>query len=349
MITTLKPYFIQTKDWSDFWLESSLDNHFVECISHNTEKIEISTIVYQYPWHLGKSFFYIPKGPVFSILREISNEEILIQYQIFLQKIEKRAREKNMVFVKLDFDYQFTNLFHIEDNKKLLSLIRSKTNSYCTLSSKPIQYLSTMILDCQNLQYLEDLSSFVETNKPFWSKTNENIRRYTRKSLTQNWRIDATKSKENFENFWTIYSFTANRQGFAIHPKKYFEKLINHNFVRIIVLSDEKGVPHCCWFGISLLGTLYYLYGGNDDYSFAHYGQYLVHVVALQIASKENISSYDLGGYDSEKGFGKFKEGYRGKIVTFLGPIDIVLDKTSYTVINRGLQVGHALKSMLRK
>jgi lipid II:glycine glycyltransferase (peptidoglycan interpeptide bridge formation enzyme) len=347
MITVSKPYFIQTKDWSDFWLQSLDSNHQKHIINHKHADIEFCAIIYQYPWHLGQSFFYIPKGPVFVISGDISKAQILVQYQIFLQKIIALAEEKNIAFIKLDFDYQFTDLFDIADNTDLLQFISGNTKKRSIISQKTVQYLSTMLLDCQSLKYDKSLVNFVETNKDFWSKTNENVRRYTRKSLKQNWKIDTSKSKQNFEHFWSVYESTAKRQSFAIHPKSYFEKLFKQDFVRVIVLSDEKNEPHCCWFGISLQGTLYYLYGGNDDYSFAHQGQYLAHVVALQIASKEQIACYDLGGYDSEKGFGRFKEGYRGKIVGFLGPIDIILKVNRYSTMNIFLKTAKAIKSLL--
>lgn len=339
-----KPYFLQTSQWSQFWLEHVQKNHQIHFISHKNENIELSAYIYQYPWHLGKSFLYIPKGPIFKIYGNISKNQIVAEYKVFLNKITKFATQNKYIFIKLDFDYQFTNLLGIHDSETLLRLIEKLVPLHIKLSEKKLQYLSTMTLDCSRLQKSDDMTEFLDTNKDFWSQTNENIRRYTRKALKQNWQVDTSKTTDNFEAFWQVYESTAKRQKFAIHPKSYFNTMFKKKFVRIIVLKDEQNIPHCCWFGVLLNDTLYYLYGGNDNYSFDHQGQYLAHLIALQIASNEKIKQYDLGGYDSEKGFGKFKEGYRGNIVNFLGPVDIVLQPKIYNLINTVINFVKKLK-----
>jgi lipid II:glycine glycyltransferase (peptidoglycan interpeptide bridge formation enzyme) len=344
MNTDQKPYFLQTSQWSQFWLESAAASHHVHYISHKSQDVELSAYLYQYPWYLGKSFLYIPKGPLFKIKNDLTKEQLTQEYKIFLTKIIEFAVQNKQVFIKLDFDYNITDLLYLHDNSSLSELIKNFTNKVVRISKKSLQYLSTMILDCGKLQKDDDPSKFIASNSDFWSRTNENIRRYTRKSLKQNWTVDTSKTSQNFEDFWQVYQSTAHRQDFAIHPKCYFQAMFAKDFVRIIVLKDELGKPHCCWFGVVLEGTLYYLYGGNDEYSFSHQGQYLAHLVALQIAANEEIYSYDLGGYDPEKGFGKFKEGYRGKIVQFLGPIDIVLQPTAYTAVNTMIEIGRKLK-----
>jgi lipid II:glycine glycyltransferase (peptidoglycan interpeptide bridge formation enzyme) len=344
MKTKPKPYFLQTSEWSQFWLESSQKQHFIHYISYETDGITLSAYCYEYPWHLGKSFLYIPKGPIFQIKGDFSKKKLAQAYKSFLAKIVALAKQNKSVFIKIDFDYNFTNLIDIDSNENLLKFTKSVTDQSVQISKKTLQYLSTMILDCSNLQKNEDQFKFVESNKDFWSQTNENIRRYTRKSLKQNWIIDTSKTTQNFDDFWQVYQSTAQRQGFAIHPKTYFQSMFAKEFVRIIVLKDETGLPHCCWFGILLDSTLYYLYGGNDDYSFSHHGQYLAHLIALQSAANEEAKNYDLGGYDSEKGFGKFKEGYRGKIVKFLGPLDIILEPLIYTTLNKFINILKAFK-----
>jgi lipid II:glycine glycyltransferase (peptidoglycan interpeptide bridge formation enzyme) len=335
MINTTKPYFIQTKEWSEFWLQSAHKNHDSHYFEHKSKLVDIAAFTYQYPWYIGKYFLYIPKGPTFKVNSEITKEQLIAEYKIFLAKITEFAAQNKCVFIKLDFDYNFTDLLYIDSNNTILKFVESTTKHKTVLSTKSLQYLSTMLLDCHGLSKNDNLPHFLEDNKHFYSQTNENVRRYTRKSLKQNWQIETSKTTENFEHFWQVYESTAKRQSFAIHTKSYFETMFASEFVRIIVLKDEQNIPHCCWFGVAFGETLYYLYGGNDDYSFTHQGQYLAHLVALQIAAKEKLLSYDLGGYDSEKGFGKFKEGYRGKVVKFLGPVDIVLQPLVYNTLNK--------------
>jgi lipid II:glycine glycyltransferase (peptidoglycan interpeptide bridge formation enzyme) len=349
MSTLHLPYFLQTKDWTDFWIKSVDTKHQIHYISHESEEISLSAYIYHYPWHVKQTFLYIPKGPYIQVKKDIDHTALQREFRSFLTKITELAQKEKATFIKIDADDYFTSLLEIHSNDKLLHFIRSCTPHTSIISKKSLQYLSTMVLDCGDLVKEENPQQFLLSNSAFWSKTNENIRRYTRKSLKQNWSIDTDKTPENFEHFWQVYTHTAQRQEFAIHPKSYFEAMFKHDFVRIITLKDEQGVPHCCWFGVKIDDTLYYLYGGNDTYSFEHYGQYLMHLVATQIAAREGVKYYDLGGYDSTKGFGKFKEGYRGRIIQFLGPVDIVLKKPEYFAIFSGIQAIKMIKSIIRK
>jgi lipid II:glycine glycyltransferase (peptidoglycan interpeptide bridge formation enzyme) len=56
--------------------------------------------------------------------------------------------------------------------------------------------------------------------------------------------------------------------------------------------------------------------------------------VAVAMGATEKLRFYDLGGYDSHSGYGKFKENYRGTIRNFLGPVDFVLNSPKYSLIN---------------
>ena len=352
MTLNTTPYFVQTKEWADFWLSTMGKNHQAHYISYTFEGGEFGCWAYQYPWQLGQSFLYIPKGPVLLSFNADDSSRLSKEFCVFINKIVAHGESLGVVFVKIDFDYILTDSLGLKNDEQILNIVKQNVMCPSSLSAKTIQYLSTMILDCTELiksDFDDGPDNFYRQNQSFFGQTNENIRRYTRKSLTKNWVIDTTKTSENFEHFWSVYLATAHRQNFAIHPRDYFEKMLGQDFVRLIVLKDESGVPHCCWLGVKIGDTLYYLYGGNDSYSFENYGQYLIHLVALQIASNENVTKYDLGGYDNSKGFGKFKEGYRGEIVRFLGPIDILLKPVIYHSINKSIQIVKSTRSLIAR
>ncbi|NJL97056.1 aminoacyltransferase [Candidatus Gracilibacteria bacterium] len=129
--------------------------------------------------------------------------------------------------------------------------------------------------------------------------------------------------------------------------KKYFQDLFDKDFSRMISLIDPKGKVQCSWFGVIIGNTLYYLYGGNTQDSFDNYGQYLVHVAATYLGKKEGVSYYDLGGYDPEKGFGKFKEGYKGIIRHFGYPMDLILQARKYHFTSRFVQTAKTFRDVI--
>ena len=266
-------------------------------------------------------------------------------------------------------DFEFENLTFNPNKKDFQTLIQEifktqldfpKINS----KTKKIQYLATMTLDLhqaiddlQNLKNSQkeklekfqnqkknleketvkiqdlDLAEFYQLTQAFWKTTNQNIRRYTKKSLKQNWQISLAKTPENFEKFYQVYLKTAQRQKFAIHSKDYLRKFFDSSFSRIIILENQENQPQAVWLGIKSKQTLTYICGGNTQESFKFYGQYLIHLVAIFLASLENLPFYDLGGYDPALSFTDFKRGYRGKIRKFPGAVDVVLKPQRYNLI----------------
>jgi len=336
VILKYPPYFINSNSWAKFWLSANPKNHNY----HLVEVTNFAGIVYEYPWYLGNNFLYLSKGPVLKTnSKNLESGELLLEFKNFLNKITELGKINNSTFIKIDFDDELLRLLGVEKNYDLEDFLQKNFDFKFKLPTKTIQYISTMTLDLgefQNQELSDDLQEFFQETKSFWAKTNENIRRYTKKSLAQNWKISTEKTQENFWLYWQIYSETSLRQGFATQPKEYLGKLFKEEFSRIIIISDESG-PQCVWLGIISENTLTYLSGGNTPKSLTKYGQYLTHLMAVKTAIVEKCNFYDLGGYDSGKGFGKFKEGYRGEIRNFLGPVDILIQPIKYTLINQFL------------
>ena len=303
-------YFNQTKEWSDFWqLANPGKGHKVLYF----ENQDLATYIYQYPLILGTFFWYIPRG---FIVKNSSNFQI--QAEQLLAKIIQSAKENNIIYLKFDIEQEFHFLFN-ESQK----------------SEKKLQYLKTSILDVTEIGFEENIQQFWKTNKN-WFETNFDKRtRYgTRKALDSNWQIRLEKSNENFEAFYKLHSDTAKRQKFGYHQKNYLEKLFDQGISRIIILRDELGEAQAGWLGISLGNNMTNLYGGNSLISRDKYGQYLLHLVALQICAQENLSGYDLGGLEEGKGFDLFKQGYKGNTREFIGPFDIILKPKLYSIYN---------------
>jgi lipid II:glycine glycyltransferase (peptidoglycan interpeptide bridge formation enzyme) len=120
---------------------------------------------------------------------------------------------------------------------------------------------------------------------------------------------------------------------------------MHEDFARIIIARDKvTQLPHSVWLGVVMDETIYDIWGGNTDFSLENYGQYLTHLTAIAIAVKEDLRYYDLGGYDPNKGYGKYKDGLRPIVRNFLGPIDIVLEKNKYKAINLSQKLSKVFK-----
>jgi len=334
-------YFITQTNWANFWLAANGQNHRI--ISIEIEASLEPVIIYEYPWELGQKFWYLPR---LFLPQNLDQNQVTIYLKKLIEKINIESLNRNPVFIKIEFDDQLSKTLGLENNSDFSEFISQKLKLKNTKkNTKTIQYLQTItldlrpILDLKTDQKSDDfsiktLTNFYHNSQSFWKNTNENIRRYTKKSLTQNWRIETAKTEQNFLVFYKIYNQTKDRQNFAIQTETYLKTLFNQEFSRIIILYDEFNQPQSVWFGITSDQTLTYLYGGNTAVSFDKKGQYLLHLVAVKMAVDLGLNWYDLGGYNSKLGFGKFKENYRGIVREFFGPLDIIYKPLKYNFIN---------------
>lgn len=359
-----QPYFVQTQQWAKFWQLANPINHLYDIIEVQNDGFWLSFLICQYPWHFGQKLWYISKGGVLTNIKgEINNwssisknelENILIS---LIRKVNSEAKKKNITYIKYDFEEELIAKLELTQNTDMLCWLKARINPKTILSDKIIQFLATMtlsfepILKIQPIQDYnkENLSKLWDDTKEFWNKANNNVKRYTKKSIEKDWTISTEKTQTNFEKFFKIYNYTKDIRHFAIQSRDYLEKLFDQDFSKIIILSDSDGEPHCVWFGIQIGNTLTYLYGGNTTKSFDHYGQYLVHLVALNLGLMNKAKFYDLGGYDPHKGYGKFKDNYKGIIRTFAGPFDIPINRLKYDTINAIIHIIKKLKLVLKK
>ncbi|MEI6728055.1 MAG: GNAT family N-acetyltransferase [bacterium] len=339
MQLTYPNYIFQTEAWADFWVETNGPNHLYYWFEDILEGQKISCIIYEYPWHLEQRIRYLPRFPGLNFNQSIAPELLNKLSLKLLQKIVLDSKEKGIAFLKIDFEDQLANTLEVETDQKLLDFFQANfKNLKIKTKTKKFQWNQTIILDLDSIikervniiSAIQDeeviyskLRQFLDSSKDFWQTTNNNVRRYTKKVLTGQWEISIIKDDANFESFWQVYNQTKDRQQFHIHNKKYFQKLYNQHESRIIILKNQNEVV-AAWFGLVSDNTLTYLYGGNTQYSLENYGQYLLHLVAVNLAFEENLRFYDLGGFDPDHGYGRFKENYKGVRRIFPGPIDII-------------------------
>ena len=358
--SNFESYFLQYSEWTQFWQSVNDKPHKILNFQVSNQKFALSTIIYQYPWYFGQKFWYLAKGGVLSPQpignidmetknrvhnkwNDISKNDLENLFWQLNQEIYKQAKQQGICYIKANWEEGLTQKLELQNNLDLLNFYKNNYSGV-KISNKIIQYLQTMTLDMTLIPQgrvfeLSQLAEFYEYSKPLWNTTNSNVKRYTKKSLNLGWQISIDKTDENFEAFWQVYSDTKDRQDFVTQTKQYTRQLFDQDFSRIIILRNGAGEPCCVWQGIVFGNTFVYLSGGNNQYSFDNYGQYLMHLVAIWLGYSENLTVYDLGGYDKTKGFGRFKENYKGQIRTFLGNIDIPVNKLGFKIIDSGIEL----------
>ena len=358
-------------------LMQECDSQGVETSAKDEKTCPNKTIlIYQYPWKFNQIWLYIPRFGV--NLKPTSKIDAHQLFQKIIKEVIGIGKIENATLIKLDFDSHFYNLLtfgevpslqlssklEIDRDEELDNPVNNKawaigdshdsagkltliSNQKIVYSPRKINFLSTIVLDVSYISSqdfannskpsLEELQLLFVQNIQFWNTTNQNVRRYTKKSIEQNWKVEVNSN--SFEDWYGVYQATVKRQSFATHSKEYLQKLYDQEFAKSIILRDEFGIPQTAWLGGIFGNTLIYLHGGNTEESLKKYGQYLIHLVAINIASKNDCTNYDLGGWEEGKGFSKFKKGYRGQIVNYPGNFDVVLKQPDYFLTKSILQL----------
>jgi len=292
--------FLNSKEWRKFQQNAG------------REIFELSDNVYMIKMELplGKHYLYSPSVNAIKYLDEIKQigqkqSSIFFKYEPLTQQTtdnEQRTRLENLGFKE---------------------------------AVKELQPQRTTILDL-DLSY-EDLL------KQMHAKTRYNIR------LAERYNIKVEQFGD-FEIFWRLLEKTKQRDQFQTHPKEYYKKLLEVRGVRLFIAyykdkpvaaaiiifypssDDLRGINELAEGRIKAQAV--YLHGASD-YSLRKYmAPYALHQEIILVAQCEDMEEYDFWGIDEKRwsGVTRFKRGFGGKEVEYIGSYDFVFKPFWYCI-----------------
>lgn len=219
--------------------------------------------------------------------------------------LRKLTKENQAVFLKYE---QMT-----EDEGFADELL----NSGFVKSKKEVQPQKTTILDL--------IKSEDELLREMHQKTRYNIRLASRMS-----NIKCQMSNDS-TGFWELIQKTAQRDRFSTHERKYYEKFSALPDVKLFAAENQNKTVAA---NIVLFydETVYYLHGASD-YEYRNFmAPYLLHWETIKYAKEHGYKQYDLWGIDEKKwpGVTRFKRGFGGREVTYIGSYDYVFQPFWY-------------------
>lgn len=169
------------------------------------------------------------------------------------------------------------------------------------------------------------------------SKTRYNVNLALKKGV----KIFENSSQEGMEQYLEILQETTHRQGFYAHSPQYFKDmwqvLGKSGMIRIFnaVYQDTILVS---WVMFIFNNTFYYPYGASRQIHRDVMASNLMMWEMIRQGQQLGCSKFDMWGSlgpDPDKkhpwfGFHRFKKGYGGKLVEFLGSYDLVMDHPLY-------------------
>ena len=262
------------------------------------------------PWKV----MYVPRGPVLDYGDEGAIESVL-------SFIEAKAREEKAIFAKIDPE--------MPEGHPLEEILRKRGWRY---SREQIQFRSTLLLD---LHPSED-----ELLRRMKQKTRYNIRLAGRKGVQVK-----EGSLSDLPLFYRMYRITSRRNGFPIRPYRYYERVWRtflEKGMAYLLIAEHEGQPLAGVLIIRLGGKAIYMYGASTNKKRNLMPNHLLQWEAIRRARALGCTTYDMWGApdnpnpsDPMWGVYRFKEGFGGRFVRYIGAYDFVVSPQWYFLYHR--------------
>ena len=302
-------HVIQSWEWGEFRGRMGLD--LVRLGHFDVNKLSLA---YQLTFHpvplLKQTIGYLPKGP--------------LPDKQMIDALKTLGGQKNATFIKIEPNVISHQSPATRDQLPKLGLVASKKSLFTKYN------------------FLIDLTkSEDQLLAAMHPKTRYNI------GLAQKRGVEVYEStkKEDFEIYLKLYFATTRRQKYFGHTPAYhrlvWETLLPVGMARILVARYQEK-PLVAWMLFNFGQTLYYPYGGSSDEHTEVMASNLVAWEAVRLGKKMKLRVFDMWGAlapdakesDPWYGFHRFKAGYGGSHVEYVGTYDLVLKPRLYNLLN---------------
>ncbi|MBI4079396.1 MAG: peptidoglycan bridge formation glycyltransferase FemA/FemB family protein [Candidatus Levybacteria bacterium] len=298
---------LQSFEWGEFRKKTG-----VKVILGDSFQLTIHKIPHT-PWNIG----YLPKSAI-PTKKQIS-------------ELIRIGREEHCVFIQLEPNVDK------ESNYEL-----GIRNYDIRPAAHPLFTRYTFVLD---LTKSED-----ELLKAMHPKTRYNIR------VAQKHGVEVVEdnSDKAFREYLKLTEETTNRQKFYAHTKRYHEKMwetLKISNFKFQISNSQRLTAHLltakyknktlvAWILFVFKDTLYYPYGASSNEHREVMASNLVMWEAIKFGKKLGLKKFDMWGAlgpnpdknDKWYGFHRFKEGYGGRHVGFIGSYDLVINPFLYEI-----------------
>lgn len=309
---------LQSWLWGDF--QKFLDKKIYRFAAiDDNGKIQAVALVIQNIIHFDYNYFYIPRGPVVS---KSAHGHI----RLLFEEIIKVVREEKGFMLRCDPAWEI-------GNEKLL------TDSGFRKADSEVQPKCSLVIDISKTE--QELMAAMK------QKTRYNVNLAEKRGV----KLQISSEIADIEAFWQLMKQTAQRDGFASHPKEYYKKMfeifsVDGSIKLFLAQYDGKIVAANL---VSFFGrTTTYLHGASSDMYRGVMATYFLQWQAILESKKLNSQYFDFGGvngqtYQNEKwnGITKFKVGFSvgTPAKEFVGTHETILNPVIYSVYKFAKQI----------
>lgn len=282
--------------------------------SYGTEAVRVGDVMYtkhRIPF-TNKYYSYCPK---------------VNPFVIDFEELKVSLEENNCIAINFDVPNILKSSPDSDKSKKIFE------EAGCSLAPKTTFTPYNLLLDLTPSE--EDLLMNMH------SKQRYNVR-YAKKHDVE---VRNEKGQEAFDIFYDLAIKTAERQGFYMHPKEYYQKLwelLSPKGIAHILNAYYEDEPLASWMFFIYDNVIYYPYGGSSLKHRNLQASTLVGWQGILLGKRMGCNTMDLWGAcedptdrdDPEWGFTRFKQKYGARHVKYIPSYDLVINSGMYEAFN---------------
>lgn len=318
-------HFLQSWEWAEFkqkttgwhperWAYYDEQQNLIAAVSILVRKVGPVQVMYS------------PKGPLVM-------QADLSHWQLVLDDLQKRARQKRAIWFKIDPDIEagrglpYGAEYTDEKRPNRLdvfgqSVLAELQKRNWRFSASQVQFRNTFLTD------------ITLTEDELQAQMNQSTRRKIRQSDKKGVVIRTAHDEADLKALFNIYAITAQRQGFTIRPWTYYHDLWNGfwqaDMAHILMAEVEDQIVG----GVILfhLGERVWYFNGMSSNEYRnHQPNFGLQWTALQWAKDQGYKVYDWWGApnkfseeDNMWGVYRFKDGFGAELVRHIGAWDYI-------------------------
>jgi peptidoglycan pentaglycine glycine transferase (the first glycine) len=308
------PHFLQTWEWGALKSRYGWEpTRFVWSGSEKNEPLGIASVLTRRLGRWPSAVMYTPKGPIL----EYGESDLLEQ---ILERLEGLATDKHALFIKIDPDVQVDT----PEGEAVMAVLRSRGWRF---SREQIQFRNTMLVDL-GLSPDELLAAMK-------SKWRYNTRLAVRKGV-----VVHRSGPDDLPLLYRLYAETSTRDGFVIRSQEYYLDAWG-SFMRAglaqPLIAEVEGEPVAMVILFRCGHVAWYVYGASRSVHREKMPNHLLQWEAMRWAQEQGCTVYDMWGApevldDSDPLWGvyRFKQGFGGQLVRYIGAWDYPVSRLGY-------------------
>jgi len=310
---------LQSWEWGEFRKKTGVKLERVG-VFENGNLVRAFQVTFHRIPIIERTMGYLPKG-------YLPDEEQL-------SSLKELAESHNAVAIKLE-----PNIAQPVEALSAHSTIIKFLENHKAVAGKPLFTKYTFLIDLTKTE--EELYANLQ------SKTRYNVALAAKKGVT----IQENSTEAGLEEHLTILAETTKRQRFYAHSPNYFktmwQELSKSGMMRIFE-ARYNGNTLASWIMFKFNNVLYYPYGASRNLHRDVMASNLMLWEMIRFGKLAGCHTFDLWGSlgpDPNKnhpwfGFHRFKKGYGGTLMEFVGTYDLIVDPLWYKIY----QIGDSLR-----